>query len=140
MPAELPDELVKQHLRELEAVYSALKPEEDYLPPIPEPPPSGAARRAQTAVSLDRLTALNRELLAVPDGVTVHRKLERARERRAAALAHADERTIDWATAEELAFASVLEDGIPIRLTGEDVERGTFSHRHAVRHDAATGA
>ena len=45
-------------------------------------------------------------------------------------------RTIDWATAEELALATILADGIPIRLTGEDVERGTFSHRHAVYHDA----
>ena len=50
-----------------------------------------------------------------------------------------DERTIDWAAAEELAFASILADGMPIRLTGEDVERGTFSHRHAVLHDAETG-
>src|SRR5690606_26348498 len=54
-------------------------------------------------------------------------------------LDDADARTIDWATAEELAFASILEDGTPIRLTGEDVERGTFSQRHAVLHDAETG-
>jgi 2-oxoglutarate dehydrogenase E1 component len=50
-----------------------------------------------------------------------------------------DERTIDWATAEELAYASLLEDGVPIRLTGEDVGRGTFSHRHAVFRDVNTG-
>jgi 2-oxoglutarate dehydrogenase E1 component len=75
----------------------------------------------------------------VPEGFSVHRKLERARERRAAMFTHPDERTIDWATAEELAFASVLEDGITIRLTGEDVERGTFSQRHAVLHDSVTG-
>ena len=47
--------------------------------------------------------------------------------------------TVDWATAEELAFATILEDGIPIRLTGQDTERGTFSHRHAVLHDAENG-
>ncbi|MFN8420325.1 MAG: hypothetical protein U0528_13945 [Anaerolineae bacterium] len=46
-----------------------------------------------------------------------------------------DARTIDWATAEELAFATILADGIPIRLTGQDVERGTFNQRHAVFHD-----
>ena len=50
-------------------------------------------------------------------------------------LAQPDERTVDWATAEELAFASILADGVSIRLTGEDVERGTFSQRHAVLHD-----
>ena len=47
--------------------------------------------------------------------------------------------SVDWATAEELALATILADGTPIRMTGEDVERGTFSHRHAVFHDATTG-
>jgi 2-oxoglutarate dehydrogenase E1 component len=75
----------------------------------------------------------------VPDGFTVHRKLERARERRKAMLDAPDERSVDWAGAEDLALASILADGVAIRLTGEDVERGTFSHRHAVLHDAATG-
>src|SRR6202008_3967438 len=55
------------------------------------------------------------------------------------ALDNPGERTIDWSTAEELAFATILADGTPIRLTGEDVERGTFSQRHAVFHDAVTG-
>jgi 2-oxoglutarate dehydrogenase E1 component len=137
---DVPDELVKRDLNLLEQTYANLKPEEDYAPPIPEPPPSGAARRAHTAVSLERLTALNRDLLTLPDGFTVHRKLERARERRAAMLQQPDEGTVDWSAAEELAFASILEDAVPIRLTGEDVERGTFSHRHGVLHDAVTGA
>ena len=82
---------------------------------------------------------LNAALLERPEDFTQHRKLDRARERRQVMLANPDERTIDWAAAEELAFASILADGIPIRLTGEDVERGTFSHRHAVFHDAVTG-
>jgi 2-oxoglutarate dehydrogenase E1 component len=133
------ESLVKKHMRVLEEAYAGLKPEEDYLPPLPVVPPTGAARRVQTAVSLDRLTALNQELLSVPEGFSVHRKLERARERRAAMFTQPGERTIDWATAEELAFATVLEDGIAIRLTGEDVERGTFSQRHAVLHDSVTG-
>jgi 2-oxoglutarate dehydrogenase E1 component len=126
-------------MRVFEEVYAGLKPEEHYVPPLPTVPPTGAARRVQTAVALERLTALNRELLAVPDGFSVHRKLERGRERSAAMFGQPDERTIDWAAAEELALASVLEEGIPIRLTGEDVERGTFSQRHAVLHDSVTG-
>jgi len=137
--AEQAEASVKRHMTTLEQAYANLKPEEHYSPPLPEVPPTGAARRAQTAVALDRLAALNRELLKVPEGFTVHRKLERGRERRNGMFDTADERSIDWASAEELAYASILEDGIPIRLTGEDVERGTFSQRHAVLHDAVTG-
>jgi 2-oxoglutarate dehydrogenase E1 component len=136
---EQADALVKKHMTTLEETYSGLKPEEHYAPPLPEVPPSGAARRAHTAVHLDRLAALNRELLKVPEGFSVHRKLERARERRSVMLDRPDERSVDWASAEDLAFASMLEEGVPIRITGEDVERGTFSQRHAVLHDAVTG-
>jgi len=89
-----------------------------------------------TAVPLDRLEKLNDALLDVPNGFTVHRKLERLREKRRQAFTKADERTIDWATAEDLAYGSILQDGTPIRLTGEDVERGTFSHRHAALYDS----
>src|SRR5690606_4685401 len=102
-------------------------------------PPNGAARLVETGVPVERLAALNQELLTVPENFPVHRKLHRARERRAAMLSQPSERTVDWATAEELAFATILEDGIPIRMTGEDVERGTFSQRHAVLHDSVTG-
>jgi 2-oxoglutarate dehydrogenase E1 component len=131
-----------QHKRQfsaLEQTYATLKPEQDYVPQVPEEPPGGAARRVQTAVPLDRLELLNTELLKVPEGFTIHRKLERGRERRRGMFASADERTIDWAAGEELALASILADGVAIRLTGEDVERGTFSQRHAVYHDAVTG-
>ncbi len=136
----LPEELVAIHFGELERAYAGLEPEHDYVPPIPEAPPSGAARRVQTAVPLDRLEALNHDLLIVPDGFTIHRKLERGRDRRRSAFRNPDDRTIDWAAAEDLALASILEDGIPIRFTGEDVERGTFSQRHGVYHDVVTGA
>jgi 2-oxoglutarate dehydrogenase E1 component len=136
---QLPDELIKQRLQHLEQVFESLRPEE-YRPELPEPPPPGAARRVKTAVSIDRLRALNEALLERPPGFTQHRKLDRGRDRRRGVFKATDERTVDWATAEELAFASILEDGIAIRLTGEDVERGTFSHRHAVFHDAQTGA
>ena len=89
-----------------------------------------------TAVTAERLRELNRELLAVPEHFTVHPKLARQLQRRPAAL---DAGGIDWGHAEALAFASLLVEGIPIRLTGQDTERGTFSHRHLVLHDASTG-
>ena len=89
-----------------------------------------------TAVPAERLRALNEELLQVPDGFTVHPKLLRQLERR---LETIDAGGIDWGQAEALAFASLLVEGIPIRLTGQDTERGTFSHRHAVLHDVNTG-
>jgi 2-oxoglutarate dehydrogenase E1 component len=91
----------------------------------------------QTAVSADRLRVLNDELLRVPEGFTVHPKLIRQLERRREAVG--SEGGIDWAHAETLAFASLLTEGVPIRLTGQDVERGTFSQRHMVLHDAKTG-
>ena len=137
--AEQADALVKARMEELERAYASVKPEQDYIPPVPAVPPSGAARNARTAVSLDRLQAINTSLLTVPEGFTVHRKLERGRERRKAMFASATDRSIDWAAAEELALATILADGVPVRFTGEDVERGTFSHRHGVYHDAVTG-
>ena len=107
--------------------------------PPPEIAKPGTAAKVQTAVPIERLRALNASLLEVPDGFTVHRKLERIREKRRQAFDDPDERAVDWATAEELACATILADGTPIRLTGEDVERGTFSHRHPVLYDATNG-
>jgi 2-oxoglutarate dehydrogenase E1 component len=89
-----------------------------------------------TAVPEERLRELNEQLITVPDGFTVHPKLLKQLERRRATL---DEGGIDWAQAEGLAVATLLTEGIPVRLTGQDTERGTFSHRHLVLHDAETG-
>ncbi len=97
-----------------------------------------ASPEVQTAVSLERLRVLGEELLAAPDGFTVHPKLVKQLEQRREALA-GDEPVVAWAHAEALAFASLLTEGIPIRLTGQDAERGTFSQRHLVLHDPKTG-
>src|SRR2546423_6478148 len=78
----------------------------------------------------------NNELLTWPEGFTPNAKLARLLQRRVTTLG--PEGGIDWGQAEALAFASILTDGTPIRLTGQDVERGTFSHRHAVLHDQHT--
>jgi 2-oxoglutarate dehydrogenase E1 component len=138
--ADEAEAIAKAHLAVLEQAYESLKTADPRPPDIPAPAPRGIAAQTVTAVPVDRLRELNEGLLTRPDGFTFHRKLERAREKRRLVLADAAARTVDWATAEELAFATIVADGIPIRLTGEDVERGTFSQRHAVFHDATSGA
>ncbi len=90
-----------------------------------------------TAVPATRLRALGEELLRTPDGFMVHPKLVKQLERRREALA--TNGPLDWAHAEALALSSLLTDGTPIRLTGQDTERGTFSQRHLVLHDAKIG-
>ena len=137
---EQADALTAKHLTVLERTLASLAPDQDFPEPVPEPVPPGIAGQTQTGVPRERLVGIQASLHSDPDGFTFARKLERGRERRKAALANRDEPTIDWAIAEELAFATILADGVSIRLTGEDVERGTFSHRHAVYHDAETGA
>jgi 2-oxoglutarate dehydrogenase E1 component len=96
-----------------------------------------SAPEPTTAVAVDVLTKLNGELLAVPDGFMMHPKLRKQLERRRDALTSSE--GIEWAHAESLAFASLLLEGTPIRLTGQDTERGTFSQRHLVLHDIRTG-
>ncbi len=91
-----------------------------------------------TRVNRDMLLGWSRELIRVPEGFTVNSKLERQFEKRQERLEAAGE--VDWGLAEWLAYASLLSAGIPVRLTGQDTERGTFSHRHAVLHDANTNA
>ncbi len=115
---------------------------ESHQPTAPAPPDelvpsaSGTGEAVVTAVAAERLVALDEQLLAVPEGFAVNPKLARQLERRHEALA---EGGIDWGHAEALAFATLLEEGIPIRLSGQDTERGTFSHRHLMLHDAGTG-
>jgi 2-oxoglutarate decarboxylase len=92
-----------------------------------------------TGVPSEKLQLLGEELLAVPDGFTVHPKLLKQLEQRREAIKEPTQAGINWAHAEALAFASLLTEGIPIRLTGQDAERGTFSQRHLVLHDPKTG-
>jgi 2-oxoglutarate dehydrogenase E1 component len=93
----------------------------------------------ETAVALGELRSANAGLGTLPDGFTLHPKLKRQLERRAVAL-DADEPAVDWGHAELLAFATLLRESTPIRLTGQDTVRGTFSQRHAGLWDAKTGA
>ena len=90
-----------------------------------------------TKVPLELLIRMNEASLGRPDGFTVHPKLDRQLQRRLADFG--PESTLEWAQAETLAFASLLEGGVPVRLSGQDSERGTFSQRHLVLHDVETG-
>ena len=137
--AEHAESLVAGRMSVLEQTLASLQPEADFVAPVSEPAPAGAAEQVKTGVAVERLASINASLLASPPGFNFHAKLTRGRARRATAFADRQARTIDWAAAEQLALASVVADGVPVRLTGEDVERGTFSHRHAVYHDATTG-
>ena len=86
-----------------------------------------------TQVSEDRLRHLNEALYSYPDGFTVNEKLERSVfAKRREGL----DNGLIWGHAEALAFASILEDGTPIRLSGQEAQPGTFSHRHSVLHDS----
>ncbi|HEY2852198.1 MAG TPA: 2-oxoglutarate dehydrogenase E1 component [Gemmatimonadaceae bacterium] len=90
----------------------------------------------ETAVRSEQLVALNEQLLQWPSTFKLHPTLQRTLPRRRDAIHNGG---IDWGHAEALAFASLLADGLNVRLTGQDSERGTFSHRQAVLHDANTG-
>ena len=100
-----------------------------------QPPARTVHSEVSTAVPADVLRSLNEELLTAPDGFTVHPKLKPQLERRREAMG--EEGGILWAHAESLAMASLLVEGVPVRLTGQDSERGTFSQRHLRLHDAA---
>lgn len=86
-----------------------------------------------TKVPLKTLKQLNQELLEFPKQFNVFPKLKKILERRLEALE--EKGRVDWALAETLALGTILSDGVPIRLTGQDTERGTFSHRHLILHD-----
>ena len=88
-------------------------------------------------VTLEVLAEINTAALATSSDFTVHPKLARVLSRREEGFGPG--LLVDWAHAEVLAFGSLLREGIPIRLTGQDTQRGTFSHRHIVFHDAKTG-
>ena len=131
------EQMLEETLAELRAAHDELR--ESFASPVPPaeaPTRTDTGSAVLTAVAAERLLELNEQLLRAPDGFEVNAKLARQLERRRETVR---EGGIDWGQAESLAFATLLEEGIPIRLSGQDTERGTFSHRHAVLHDPTTG-
>ena len=92
----------------------------------------------QTSVPPERLAALGARLVAIPAGFVLHPRVAQAMANRSRMLA--GELPLDWGCAETLAYATLLEDGFSVRISGQDSGRGTFFHRHAVLHDQASDA
>jgi 2-oxoglutarate dehydrogenase E1 component len=92
--------------------------------------------RGATAVPMQRLKDIGLKLTTIPDHVNVHKTLHRVLEARKAAISAGE--GLDWATAESLAFGTLLDEGFPVRLSGQDSNRGTFSQRHADVVDQTT--
>ncbi len=111
----------------LEGAWSGLEPVRGY-----------DARRGKTAVDLETLREVGRALVSVPEGFHAHKKILRQLETKAQVFE--SEEGIDWATAEALAFGTLLLEGQPVRLSGQDAERGTFSQRHAALIDQEDGS
>jgi len=99
--------------------------------------PDAETPEVPTSIARERLIALSEKITSVPEGFQIHPKV-------APILKHRHEKLVsgegfDWGTAEALAYAGILDDGYAVRLSGQDVRRGTFSHRHAVLFDTETG-
>jgi 2-oxoglutarate dehydrogenase E1 component len=111
----------------LDGAWSGLKTAESWEDP----------RRGNTGVDIKRLRDIGAKLVRTPETFTVHKTIRRFLDSRQKAIETGT--GIDWATAEALALGSILAEGNPVRLSGQDVERGTFSQRHAVLFDQAIG-
>lgn len=123
----------------LDEVLSQVRDSEPVVPQdvLPPPPPVlDVYPTFETGVSRERLDAVTKALLTVPDDFNVNPKLQRLLEKRASML---DEDAVDWPMAELLAFGTILQDGQNVRIAGQDVPRATFSQRHAAYQDVLDG-
>jgi 2-oxoglutarate dehydrogenase E1 component len=135
MPAEEPDRLLEAAKARLAEAHEHVKHQDG--------PQTGElqldrtqSEEPDTSYAIDALLELNKEVFSAPEGFKVHRKLAPQREKRA--QVGADD-FVDWGQAEALAFATLVVQGYPLRLTGQDSARGTFSQRHLMLHDEKTG-
>ena len=133
------DAMDEKVLTTLRSAQEAVKEEQASADPdpFPPPPPEVEPVEAHTPVSFEVLARVNQKAMEVPEGFRIHPKLHRQLQRRIQDFGL--ESRLDWAHAESLALGSLLLDGIPIRLSGQDSERGTFSQRHLVLHDHQSG-
>ncbi|PQP85845.1 2-oxoglutarate dehydrogenase E1 component [Paenibacillus sp. AR247] len=131
-------QIIQQVQERLKAAYDRIKDkEQDPANSHHQTPAEERIAKIKTAVPIGKLRKINKDLLSRPDDFNVYPKLQRILERRETAL---NEGKVDWGLAETLAFASIVADGKPIRLTGQDAERATFAHRNLVLHDTKNGS
>jgi 2-oxoglutarate dehydrogenase E1 component len=128
------DEMVEEILSKMQEIQRGPSQELADEDVVTDEPHTPLVEIPETAVPAERLAELNEAMLGRPEGFRPNPKLERLFQKSRGELEN-----IDWAHAEALAFASLLEDGVPIRLTGQDTVRGTFSQRHAALYDVETG-
>jgi 2-oxoglutarate dehydrogenase E1 component len=140
LSAERVQELIAEATAHLQETHRAVKSGKHNVAGMLAKISAAAAIAAVPLAPADkkRLLAWSAELTRVPQGFSVNKKLQAQFERRQAVIA--EKGLVDWGMAEALAFASLVTQGTPVRLTGQDTERGTFSHRHAVLHDPAARA
>ena len=130
------EEVLRDYQQQLEGVFTSVHNTEPESDPNWKAPIVPAPHTVNTAVSEADLRKIAATQSAFPSDFTVHPKLLPQLLKRTEML---DEATVDWATGEMFAFGSLLQEGYPIRMSGQDVRRGTFSNRHAVVVDKETG-
>ena len=135
---EQASEMVTEATARLQEAYKSVK--ESHSGSMIEKISQSAPLPTATLVPVDKAQLLtwSEDLVTVPDGFAVNKKLTTQFERRKTTIA--EKGLVDWGMAEALAFSSLLSSGVPIRITGQDTERGTFSHRHAVLHDPTSNS
>jgi len=129
------EQALKDYQSQLEKVFQGTRDTTDAAPMRPEPEPTGEDD-LQTAISREVIDTVAASQVDLPEGFTPHPRLLPQLQKRVKML---EDATIDWAMGETLAYGSLLLEGRPVRLSGQDARRGTFGHRHAVLVDRATG-
>ena len=131
------DEIARDYQKQLEEVFASVANYQEEHDPNFVPPIVPNAEDVPTFISEQLIREIAATQIAVPEGFHVHPKLLPQLQKRAESI---KDGTIDWSTGEMLAFGSLLKEGRPIRLAGQDSRRGTFSNRHAVIIDKENGS
>jgi 2-oxoglutarate dehydrogenase E1 component len=130
------EEALRDYQEQLEKVFQGTREAANAAPMRPEPEATGEDDLT-TAISREVVKAIADSQVTLPEGFTAHPRLLPQMQKRAKMI---DDGTIDWAMGETLAFGSLLIEGRPVRLAGQDARRGTFGHRHAVIVDRKNGS